>query len=319
MTRVIWALIDDRPGTATQVLGIAEHLADMGHALFVKRLHYSALSVLPNFMKGCAFLGIDRAKSDALEVPWPDMVIAAGRRAAPVALWIKRKNPLCFAVQIMHPDMNLKPFDAVILPRHDHPPELPNVIPTLGAPHRWLEKKLDRAVADAKEKLALLPRPYTAVLIGGNTKYGELMDDDIRILCQSLANNISEGSLLVTTSRRTPKKLVTLLKERLPEPYWLHTADDTGENPYPAFLGAADQIIVTADSISMLSEACVRGVPVYNFSPAYTMSRKHRRAVAMFEREGLVRPLTHFSPEWKGGRKLDESSRLARFIAERLA
>lgn len=319
MPRLIWALVDDRPGTATQVLGIAGQLAKDGNELAIKLIRYNRLSFLPNILKGRFFPCLDKASMAQLAPPLPDIVIAAGRRAAPALLWIKHQKPACFTVQVMHPDMNLQHFDAVVLPKHDQPPTLPNVISTLGAPHRWTKEGLAKAVDKHKETLDSLPRPYTAVLIGGNTKYGELMEADILRLCGKLANMIGEGSLLVTTSRRTPSKLVSLLKEKLPSPYWLHTAEETGENPYPAFLGAADRIIVTADSISMISEACIRGVPVYAFSPEYTMSQKHQRALAMFEREALVRPLAQYDAEWQGSKILDESARISAIIHERLA
>lgn len=319
MSRLIWALIDDRPGTATQVLGIAQQLATSEDTLVIKPVRYNAFSFLPNFLKGRYFPCLDKASKLQLSSPWPDVVITAGRRAAPTVLWIKHHKPSCFVLQVMHPDMNLKRFDAVVLPRHDQPPELPNVIQALGAPHRWTEAALQQAVQKQEERLATLPRPHAAVLIGGNTKYGELMESDIQKLCNTLANVIGEGSFLVTTSRRTPRKLVSLLREQLPSPYWLHTAEEKEENPYPAFLGTAERIIVTADSISMLSEACIRGVPVYAFCPEYTMSQKHERALAMFEREGFVKPLSQYDPNWQGGKKLDESARIAALIRERLA
>lgn len=213
MQKLIWALIDDRPGTATQVLGIAQQLATRDDKLVIKPVRYNAFSFLPNFLKGRFFTCLDAASTLQLAEPWPDVVITAGRRAAPAALWIKHKHPSCFTLQIMHPDLNLKRFDAVVLPKHDHPPELPNVIQTLGAPHRWTETALQEAVEEQQERLSNLPRPYTAVLIGGNTKYGELMEADISKLCSKLTNVIGEGSFLVTTSRRTPRTLGFMLTE----------------------------------------------------------------------------------------------------------
>lgn len=319
MSRLIWALVDDRPGTATQVLGIAGQLTRDGNELAIKLIQYNRHSFLPNFLKGHRFPCLAESSIAELAPPLPDIVIAAGRRAAPALLCIKHQKPSCFTVQVMHPDMRLAHFDAVVLPKHDQPPQLPNVIPTLGAPHRWTGEVLAKAIDKYKEMLDGLPRPHTAVLIGGNTKYGELMESDIKRLCGKLINVIGQGSLLVTTSRRTPKKAVELIKQYLPQPNWLHTAEEVGDNPYPAFLGSADRVIVTGDSISMVSEACVRGVAVYAFSPQYTMSHKHQRALAMFEREELVRPLTQFDPAWQGGKILNESARIADLIRERSA
>ena len=63
------------------------------------------------------------------------------------------------------------------------------------------------------------------------------------------------GSLAVTTSRRTGKQNEAILREGLngvPLLFW----DGKGENPYLGFLALADAIVVTDNSVSMVSEAC---------------------------------------------------------------
>ena len=82
----VWVLGDDRPGNATQSLGLAETL---GWPLEQRQIQPGPLSRLHNRLLGGSRLGIDLSRSDPLEPPWPDLVIAAGRRSAPVALWIR--------------------------------------------------------------------------------------------------------------------------------------------------------------------------------------------------------------------------------------
>ena len=72
------------------------------------------------------------------------------------------------------------------------------------------------------------------------------------------------GSFLVSTSRRTPRATVERLRAdfaRWPGVFWADERD--GGNPYPGLLAWADRIVVTPDSVNMLSEAAATGVPVY--------------------------------------------------------
>ena len=85
----VWVVRDDRPGNATQSRGLAEAL---GWPFEIKTLRCSWLSSLHNRLLGASLLGIDRSQSSPLEPPWPDLVIASGRRTAPVAQWIRKQS-----------------------------------------------------------------------------------------------------------------------------------------------------------------------------------------------------------------------------------
>ncbi len=85
----VWVLEDDRPGNTTQSLGLAEAL---GWPFERKRLGLCARSFAHNRWLGASLAGIDPLRSSPLEPPWPDLVIAAGRRCAPVALWIRESS-----------------------------------------------------------------------------------------------------------------------------------------------------------------------------------------------------------------------------------
>ena len=73
----------------------------------------------------------------------------------------------------------------------------------------------------------------------------------------------SDRSLLLTVSRRTPDWAIeeyrTLAANH--ENVWYY---ENGEpNPYMAFMGAADTILVTEDSTNMLTDACSTGKSVF--------------------------------------------------------
>ncbi|MGH6718365.1 MAG: ELM1/GtrOC1 family putative glycosyltransferase, partial [Alphaproteobacteria bacterium] len=98
----VWALVGDKPGDNAQVLALARALDQaLGQPFAVKRLAYNGLYRVPNLLASGALasgalaygapLGLARARSDPLAPPWPRLVIAVGRRAAPVAHWIRRR------------------------------------------------------------------------------------------------------------------------------------------------------------------------------------------------------------------------------------
>ena len=78
---LIWVLADERRGTANQALGVAEAL---GLPFEVKDIRHGVLARLPNFLLGASRVGLTAASAAALGPPWPDLVIAAGRRAGAV-------------------------------------------------------------------------------------------------------------------------------------------------------------------------------------------------------------------------------------------
>ena len=84
-----WVLVDDRPGNSTQSIGLADGL---GWPYQIKKLCLRPLARLHNRLLGASRAGVDRARSSPLEPPWPELVIAAGRRTAPVALWIREQS-----------------------------------------------------------------------------------------------------------------------------------------------------------------------------------------------------------------------------------
>lgn len=272
----VWVLADTAPGHANQALGVAEAL-DLPFE--IKRIAYTKLAGLPNLMRGASLVGIAEETKKELAQPWPQLVIAAGRRTAPIARWIKRQSEGAVKiVQIMHPGSGASDFDLIALPLHDAHPEAGNQLRISGAPHRLTQEKLQAAAALWSARLAALPRPYTVVLVGGATHkrpFDDAMAASLGRQVEALRRLVG-GSLLVTGSRRTPHHAWKALVKELTEPCRLfdgHGAD----NPYLGFLGLADEIVVTGDSVSMACEACYTGKPVHIFSPPGFVGEKHAR------------------------------------------
>ena len=223
----------------------------------------------PDFTRG-AFLSIPHRQWRALSRPWPALAIGCGRHAAVLTRALREASGgATFAVQILDPRIDSSHYDLVIAPRHDGL-EAANVIQTMGS----LNPIDDAWLAEARARfgtLDKLARPRTVLLIGG-PRHGLGTDDAwfARLLAQVESWREREGgSVLVTTSRRTPREWRERVRATLRNGctcYW--GGDEDGVNPYAGYLALADRIVVTPDSVNMLSEACATGAPVFTSLPA---------------------------------------------------
>jgi uncharacterized protein len=223
----------------------------------------------PDFVRA-ASLSIKFRQWRALSRPWPALVIGCGRHAAVLTRALREASGgATFAVQILDPRIDSSRYDLVVAPRHDGL-EAANVIQTMGSLNpiddAWLAAA--RAQFSTLEKLA---RPRTVLLIGGPRR--GLATDDAwfsALLAQVEKWRARDGgSILVTTSRRTPAEWRDRVRAAFRNGctcFWGGEKD--GVNPYAGYLGLADRIVVTPDSVNMLSEACATGVPVFTSLPA---------------------------------------------------
>lgn len=290
----VWALTDDRPGNNAQVLGVAKAL---GWPVEEKAVSYSALARLPNILCGASLVGVSEAGKACLSAPWPDMVIAAGRRSAPVARWIKRQSgEKIRLVQLMFPGRaGAKDFDLIVIPDHDDnsaASRRPNLMKVIGAPSLITPELLDDEATRWRDRFDALPRPFFALIVGGATKRKPFSVEQAKALGTkvSAVAKASGGSVLLTTSRRTGRDAEQALVHAIPEPRSMFLWGQKGENPYLGYLALADAIIVTGDSVSMCAEACATETPVYIAAPAGTVGAKHARLHQRLYDLGYARP-----------------------------
>lgn len=322
----IWVLADDRPGNVNQSLGVAEQLSPFFET---KTIKYSPLARLPNVLLGASRLGMNTRASFPLREPWPDILIAAGRRSAPIARWVKKKSGgRTFLTHMMWPDAGSSDFNLIVVPEHDQRPKTWNLMTTIGTPNRITPQLLEEEAAQWRYRLQetlldKLPHPQIAVLIGGSSKRNQLTNQDAAELGRKLAQlcRNSGGGLMVTSSRRTPPLARDMLVQTLEEekvPFYFHGYQPGADNPYLGFLGIADATVVTGDSMSMCSEACSTGKPVYIFSTERLASDKHRRLHESLYGHGFARPLTGQYEKWFY-EPLQEAKKVADEIRKRAA
>ncbi len=302
----IWVLADPRAGTASQAIGIAERL---GRPFRILPLDWGLMARLP--LRWGTLAGLSAEARRAIAAPWPDLAISAGRRSAPVALWLAAQGVR--TVHCMRPGFGEHRFDLLVVGRHDSPPAAPNILPILGATHRMSPARL----AAAREEwgiFAELPGPRVALLLGGPPR-GEGMRPD---LAAAIAHQVAgfAGSVLATGSRRTGRLAESAVAEVLAgRPHHLRRWGDGGPNPYAGLLAWADAVVVTGDSVSMLSEALATTVPVFIADPGGLGARHHRLHDSVYA-TGQARPLSD-APTPFARDPFDETGRVAFEVAER--
>ena len=196
----------------------------------------------------------------SLALPPEPLAIGCGGKPAPVLAALRRRGKR--TVQIQHPRMDPRLFDQVVVTRHDGLAG-PNVVVTRTALHRATQARLAAARAEWAPRLAHLPRPLVAVLVGGSNGRFRLDQAEGAALAGQLAAMMqADGAgVAVTPSRRTAPAVTHALRAAL-EPLGGTVWDGAGENPYFGLLACADAIVVTADSVSMVSEAVATAAPV---------------------------------------------------------
>ena len=265
---LVWLLMGNRTGDNSQVLGLGEAL---GWPLVEKHFIYTSHEKLVNLPFGAHLLGVVKRRSSAIEAPWPDLVISAGRKNEPIARFIraKAKQDADKRVRLIHvgrPWAKPSTWDLVITTPQYRLPRDPNILHNETPLHRVTRARLDAAAPAWEARVAHLPRPRIAVLAGGNSgPYPFNRDSGTRLAAQleALVREVG-GSLLVTTSARTLVETTQALFDGIQSPSLLYRwKKNDPDNPFFAFLGLADRVVVTADSVSMMTEACATGRPVY--------------------------------------------------------
>ncbi len=309
-----WLLAEDKAGMINQCRGLAEALA--AHSTWKRIVPRAPWKYLPPRL-WLASLRAPGPGSDPLVPPWPDITISCGRYAVGLAMAIKRASGgRTYTVHIQDPKVDTRHFDVVVVPRHDHCAGS-NVITTLGALHRVTPARLEAEARRLSPQLAHLPRPLISVLVGGTNRRYRLEVPEAERLAQALVQAaLPHGAgIALTVSRRTSPGVAAALRNGVreqPAVVW----DGEGENPYFAYLGLADHVVVTCDSVSMVSEACATGKPVYVFDlpgGSHKFAEFHRN----MREAGYTRPFSGALESWHY-RPLNETADVAAEVLRRL-
>ena len=310
-----WVVTDGKQGMEIQCLGLAEAI---GLTPEVKRIQVTKpWRWLP---AGLIRRPLDTLgpKGDRLTPPWPDLWIASGRQTVPLSRDMRAiSGGRSFIVQVQNPVIDPACVDLVVTPDHDLL-NAPNVLSTRGALGRVTPQRLAAAAEAFSGRYAHLPAPRIGVLIGGDNAVFRMTPQIMTGLTEKLARLAREEGcgLMITPSRRTGRRNEAILRkglEGLPADIW----DGRGENPYFGILGLADHLLVTGDSVNMVSEAASTGKPVH-IVELQGGSAKFARFHGSLQATGVTRPFTGRLDRWHY-EPLAETQRVALEIRRRIA
>ncbi len=288
-----WILSDGKAGDEAQCLGITERLRLKAE---IRRIKPRAL-----FAWFMPWGPVDPAEAadklnSPIAPPWPDIVIASGRRTVAYLKSIRKlSDGRVMTVYLKDPSSGSDTAEMIWVPRHDKL-RADNVLATLTSPHRIAPERL--AVARQQKPDWVKPDQLTiGVMLGGDSKHHRFTPENIAELVANLSALADTGAnLVVTPSRRTPAALADTIRLLCADAggfFW----DGSGVNPYLAILAHADHLVVTADSVNMLGEAASTGKPIHLFTPSGGHTKISSFVKGLID-HGAVRPLSDHLETW---------------------
>jgi mitochondrial fission protein ELM1 len=255
MTLTAWALTTGEAGMRTQARGLAQAVADVV---------IEKTTTPPPFWGW----GGQSMAGDELSPPWPDILVTCGRRSVRRAIAIRKASGgRTLTVHIQDPRGRAGAFDLVIAMGHDRILAGGNVIKVPTALHDLTPENLSVAADRWRERFAGLGRPLVGVVVGGDLRGRPFTLADAGRLVERLRDlrSATGAGLAITPSRRTPAPVRALLADVFGADPRVFLWDLAGENPYRGILALADRLVVTSDSVSMVSEALSAPRPVEIF------------------------------------------------------
>jgi len=309
----VWVLTDGKAGDDVQCLAVARALAPA----FEKRV----VNPRAPFTWIMPWGGIDprdhhENDHSPIKPPFPDVVIASGRRAIAYALRVKAQSEgKALAVILKDPRIDQKKADFIWAPEHDNV-RGPNVMTTLTSPH-GLSDKLETARRQPVAAIAALGKPMLGVLLGGpggGAQYDAKTTTDLAAKITQAGK--AYASIAVAPSRRTPANMVRAISCEI-----VHSSvfvwRGEGTNPYTDILANADALIVTADSHNMMSEALATSVGVYAFRPP-GLAQKLSWFSDQMETSGAIKRFTGNAAPFARD-PIDATAKIVAAIREKLA
>ena len=263
---LVWVISAYRAGEQSQMLALAEAL---GWPFVLKQVRYRARGRPFELFRCTGLHGLAPESAATLVPPWPDIVIGAGMRNEPVCRWVREASGgRARLVHVGRPWADPPAFDLVVATPQYRLPDAPQMLQNALTMHRVTHHHMEAAMAVHRAALEALPSPRIALMVGGSSgphAFGRHAAGRLARQACALARGLG-GSLMVSTSSRTPAIVADTLRREISVPHTFYAwRKDDPANPYYAYLGMADRIIATFDSISMLSEASATGRPLYLF------------------------------------------------------
>jgi uncharacterized protein len=275
---LIWVLKGLRAGDTAQAMALA---LQIGGRVEGKQLAFNASHALPNWLLGARVAHLTEAAQSQLRPPWPDLVVATGKRTAPVALWIKRQSKgKSRIVHLGRPRMALNAFDLLVTTPQYGLPQLDNVV-RLPLPFATAKQVDDATLNSFRSMWSDLPNPHILAVIGGHKFPQRLGVVELQQFAQALNRRASalNGSIVLLDSPRSPAGALQIVANTLTVAHWIYDRGRTG-NPYQAGLALCDEMVVTSDSVSMVTEMLSTAKPTWIFRLPVSALTPHWKALS---------------------------------------
>ena len=237
------------------------------------------------------FLSAESARK--LERANPDVVVSAGSSLVPINLCVAKEN-LAKSTVLMRPSFpfNLFKYDLAVIPAHDRgllPSgkfRIQGALSGLDPENLEVSKKLLAGSLQDPERIRI------SLFLGGETRRYKFSLSEVEDLLEEVerASEKLGGDFLVTTSRRTPEAVSQFLRKRLENhprcQLCVIASEDSRPEVVPGMMALADFLIVTEDSLSMISEAVSSGKRVVVVKMSQNgLPEKHYRFQEILQKE----------------------------------
>ena len=252
----VWSITDGGAGMLSQSEGLARALNEN----FVRKncKIKSWLRFLPVTLQTWLFPYILERREDFTSKP--DIAIGVGRDSIPALRWIKKHCPQTFTIYGQNPGLlQAHHFDLVIATEHNYF-KSKNTISTKFALHKLTKPILNKAAKEFSYLFKDKPKPWRSIVIGGKAPHYSFGAKETMRLIEDIEQIAkSGGSIFITPSRRTGQENIDLIEKALKkfgDQIYLYKYDQEEKNPYIGMLALSDELYITEDSVSMISEAC---------------------------------------------------------------
>jgi len=247
-----------------------------------------------------------------------DVIISCGRKSVIPSIHLKNNsNKKVFNIHIQDPKVDLKHFDFIVAPEHDSI-KGQNVINTKGAIHYLTENEINENKDYLNSFIKKDKRIIWTLIMGGPTKYYDYSTKNIKEIFTTLSKLSKEHNfqLVIIPSMRTPTNIIQYANDYFGDDHTVIM--DVDKKAYLSALAIAQNIIVTCDSSSMISEAALTGKPIYVASILPKKNDKRfQKFRNLFRELNIIKNLGEEIKDWNY-EKLDETNRVANIIKQKI-
>jgi mitochondrial fission protein ELM1 len=244
------------------------------------------------------------------------VIISCGRKSVIPSIALKKKfGKDIFNIHIQDPKVALSNFDLVVCPKHDGL-NGENILQTTGAIHYLSAQEIKKNsnyldIDKANKKMV-------AFIIGGPNNYYDFSEKEIdKVFSKTkILFSPDKYKIIVIPSYRTPKTIIEKANNVFSHDHLVVKSVD--KKAYLSALSQADYIVVTCDSISMISEAAVTGKPIYVANmKAKKESKRFRVFYSQLKEINIIKDLEDKIETWSYN-NLDEVNRIAPAIKTKM-